>query len=489
MMMFWRTILIALIWCGAGPAFASPGVALVIGNSAYRAPGLAIPNPAADAQIMTVKLKARGFRVFTYTDADSATMRSALSNFQVQARLYNDPTVSHFVYYSGHGVQIGGVNYLLPIDVDAESASTLQATALALPSVLDAVAGLRAKVNFVVLDACRSNPFSDEAATPGLAAAQSLSNAFIAFSTAPGMNASDGEGRNSRFTAALAMALSDETASAQDVFRRARDYVLRTSDGAQAPDYVDTIALAGLDPWQGRATLGPGVVQSRTLIIANQTPLALSASFARDLRRLPAPAPDADLALYIAAMVKMLDAGAQDAAVKPDYMDETYAPILRAVLAAAKADRWSEYDLALFLAHAAQETYQFQAKAEYGSPAFFTRYDGRLGNVEPGDGARYRGRGLLQLRGREAYRRLGADPSVAFNLEADPDALARDPALSARVSVAMYRALRPSLTGAPEADLVNTTSALTGATRDIGLRGQYFWKMIQALHAAHEAPQ
>jgi hypothetical protein len=473
----------------ATPASAAPGVALIIGNGAYRQERLALPNPPLDAEIMDAKLRARGFSTIVVRDGDLAGMRAGLQAFRARAALPQTPgspaaSASHFVYYSGHGVQIGGANYLLPVDVDIIDADALRRSSLDLAQVLDAVRGLPSVVNFVVLDACRSNPFADAAAPQGLASVDQMRNAFVAFSAAPGMNAFDGGGRNSRFTAALAMALGDETASAQEVFLRAREYVVRTSDGAQTPDYVDTISMAGGDPWAGRgmgaAVIGSAQIgQTRGLITPSRpADLTRVRQAGARLRGTPAPAADADLSAWVWAMRLMLDTGAQDASIKPDYMEETYADVLKEVLTAAAADKWSAYDLSLFLAHAAQETYQFQALAEYGSPAFFARYEGRadLGNTVAGDGARYRGRGLLQLRGRANYRRLAG--VAGLDLESDPDAVARDRSLSARVSAAMFNAVRPSLTGVPDADIETTTRALTGATRDVGLRGHYLYRLL-----------
>lgn len=474
----------------AGSALAAPGVALIVGNSAYRSEGAALPNPVVDADTMNAKLRARGFDTIVVKDADLAAMRAGLARFRARAATATSTTVSHFIYYSGHGAQMGGVNYLIPVDAVVTDAAALEASSLPLREVLGAVAALPTRINFVVLDACRSNPFIAEAAPQGLAPAEAVDNAFIAFSAAPGMDALDGDGRNSRFTAALALALGDETASAQDVFLRAREYVVRTSGGAQTPDYVDTISMAGGDPWVGwgmgaSAVIGSGYIgQTRGLVTPSRPDnLVRTRAVATRLAAAPAPAPDADLSPWVWAMRQMLDTGAQDAAIKPDYMEETYADVLRQVLTAAAPARWSAYDLALFLAHAAQETYQFQALAEYGSPAFFQRYEGRadLGNTVAGDGARYRGRGLMQLRGRANYRRLGADPAVAFDLEAHPDALARDRMLSARVSVAMFNAVRPSLVARPDTDIVTSTRALTGTTRDVGLRGHYLHRLLSTM--------
>ncbi len=481
---FFMAVALAFIALPAPNAAAAPGSALVIGNGAYRRERMTLANPPGDAQIMAAKLRARGFEVTMLVDADLAAMTAALRAFPDVAGAFSSDA-SHIFYYSGHAAQVDGVNYLLPVDVAIDDVAAVKASSLALPMVLERVRYLPTRVNFIILDACRTNPFADGEAERGLAPMAGLDNAFIAFSTTPGASALDGDGRNSRFTAALAMALSQEGASAQDVFRCTREYVVRTSGGAQQPEYVDTIALAGLDPWRGKVIGSAHIGQTRGYVPVGGSPLSIY-RYASTLRILPAPAPDGDLAPYVAAMRSMLDVGAMNAEIAPDYMAETYAPLLRRVLTAGAGDRWTEYDLALFLAHAAQETYQFQAVAEYGDDAYFARYQGRadLGNTQPGDGARYRGRGLLQLRGRAAYQRLTSAAGV--DLVANPDALASDEDLSARVSVAQYRVVRRQLTGQPQTDLIATTRALTGATRDAGLRGQYFWRMMEALRVMHE---
>ena len=482
-------VVVAFATLAATEAKAAPGAALVIGNGAYPGKRMALANPVNDANTMTAKLRARGFRVTVLTDATLARMRAAVAAFASETSMTPGAELSNFFYYSGHGVQIGGVNYLVPVDARATDAAALAQSALPLTEVLGRVRGLASRVNFIVLDACRDNPFVEDRHAPqGLAPMDALSNAFIAFSTSSGMAALDGDGRNSRFTAALAVALSDETASAQDVFRRARDYVVRTTEGGQTPEYVDTIAISGADPWKTARIGAPYIGQTRGFVNADaHNDLSSMATTAWMLRATPAPAADAPvLAGHVRALRAVLDTGAQDAAIKPDYTDETYEPMLRRVLAAAAADHWSEYDLALFLAHAAQETYQFQALAEYGSEVYFARYQGRvdLGNLQPGDGARYRGRGLLQLRGRAAYRRLGADPAIHMDIEANPDLIATDPDLSAKVAVAMFREVRAGVTGVPVLDLARTTRRLTGSTRDIGLRGHYFYRLLQNLPSA-----
>lgn len=482
-----RALLAVLAWLVfAAPAHAGPGEALVIGNGAYRGEGLALSNPIADAQIMTARLRARGFRVEMLTDADAARMRAGIEGFVARAGAVLDPSVSHFFYYSGHGVQIGGENYLLPVDVRIDSAAALTQSAVPANTLFSAMQRLNNRINFIVLDACRSNPFAAAGQTEsGLASLSGLANTFIAFSTAPGMDALDGEGRNSRFTAALARAMGDETATAQDVFRRARAYVIETSGGAQQPDYVDVITLSGGDPWRSVILGSRALGRTRGLVqVSAYGELTNYSTAVQALALRPAPSADApSLERWVAAMRAMVDAGDRNAEIQPDYLDETYEPLLRRVLRAAQNERWSEYDLALFLAHAAQETYQFQALAEYGSESYLARYDGRadLGNTTPGDGARYRGRGLLQLRGRANYRRLGA--AVGFDLENQPEALALDEDLSARVSVAMFRPAAAALTRAPRGDLIRTTEILTGATRDVGLRGHFFARILRALQA------
>ena len=184
-------------------------VALVVGNAAYEhAPPLA--NPKNDAEDIAAILEGLGFSVEKATDLDYRAFTERVLRFSKRTK----GAEAALLYYAGHGLQVGGVNYLLPVDVALEDEMQLRFQTVDLNAVLQ---GMRSSANLVFLDACRDNPFvrsvarsmgtRSSAVGRGLARVEkdrdSHGGTFIAFATAAGELASDGEGRNSPFTAAL----------------------------------------------------------------------------------------------------------------------------------------------------------------------------------------------------------------------------------------------------------------------------------------------
>lgn len=490
-----RVLLVLMAVLASPPSRAEPGLAIVIGNGDYDRDKLDLANPNNDATIMTYKLRGRGFEVQQLLDASRADVETALAAFSTQAaRMPVD--ASHFIYFSGHAAQIEGVNYLFLRETDSSSAASLIASSITLQSILEAIAALPSRVNFVVLDACRENRFGLPIAS-GLAAVEAPSNGFVAFSTAPGMVAYDGDGQNSRFTAALALALGDEFASAQDVFQRSYLATVTASEGDQQPEFIDNLSISGADPWKRQAIGRARVGSLRGMPTPMSLPLLISADRAEPKRpiagqlstRQAASMSEEDISRFATAMQVALDSGAQEMTIKPDYTHESYPALLRSIVELPEARRWTQYDLALFLAHAAHETYQFQALAEYGTSAYFRRYDGdaRLGNGNPGDGERFRGRGLLQIRGRREYQALSKE--MGIDLVENPDLLVDDKVLSLRASEIVFNRWRDDLTLDPVRDLVDTTRAHLGSTRDVGLRGYYFLRLLSALSDLEPGPR
>ena len=203
-------LLAAALFSAPPAAGQSPSkVALVVGNAAYaHAPPLA--NPKNDADDIAVILEGLGFAVEKATDLDYRAFAERVLQFSKRAK----GAEAALFYYAGHGLQVGGVNYLLPVDVALEDEMQLRFQTVDLNAVLQ---GMRSSANLVFLDACRDNPFvrsvarsmgtRSSAVGRGLARVEkdrdSHGGTFIAFATAAGELASDGEGRNSPFTAAL----------------------------------------------------------------------------------------------------------------------------------------------------------------------------------------------------------------------------------------------------------------------------------------------
>ena len=144
-------------WLGCGlatPGAADTRVALVIGNSAYGGVG-ALSNPTGDATLVADALGSEGFKVTLVRDATRTAMLKALQAFGDEA----DQADWALVYYAGHGIEVGGVNYLLPTDVELRSDRDAQDEAISLNRVLETVENAR-KLRLVILDACRNNPFA-----------------------------------------------------------------------------------------------------------------------------------------------------------------------------------------------------------------------------------------------------------------------------------------------------------------------------------------
>jgi Caspase domain len=180
-------------------------IALVIGNSNYDSKAPLI-NPMQDANLMEGTLKKLGFTVLKYTDLDLSKMRSAIRDFSQKMKDYN---VALF-YYAGHGVQVEGQNYLIPVDAKLDSKDDCKWETFAINDLMEEFENNQNNINIAILDACRSNPFKswvrgDEA---GFIPLTNTSGTFVSFSTAPGSTANDGNSGNGLFTEELVKQLN-----------------------------------------------------------------------------------------------------------------------------------------------------------------------------------------------------------------------------------------------------------------------------------------
>lgn len=217
----------------AGPASAETRVALVIGNGAYTSKPLR--NPRSDAGLMARTLANLGFDVMTLMDASDADMRTAIAEF---GRRIADPQSVALFYYAGHGVQARAENYLMPVGGgEARGLADVAARGVALSEVLQVIGRRDGRLNIVLLDACRDNPFAPAAATgvEGLAPVVAPGSTIIGYATAPGTIAFDGAGDNSPYTAALAAAIPSPGATLEDVFRATRRQVMAETANRQIP--------------------------------------------------------------------------------------------------------------------------------------------------------------------------------------------------------------------------------------------------------------
>ena len=211
-------------------ARAEPRTALVIGNAAYSYGPLA--NAVNDASDMAAALTKDGFEVILKTDADQQAMDDAIAAFGDKLKAKGG--VGLF-YFSGHGVQSDGENYILPIGEALAREADLKYKAVNAAQVIDAMAGNG--LNIVILDACRNNPLSSSgrSATRGLARVEGGSGLFVSFATSPGAVALDGDGRNSPYTKHLLDAIRTPNLSLEETFKRTLKGVHLETDGAQTP--------------------------------------------------------------------------------------------------------------------------------------------------------------------------------------------------------------------------------------------------------------
>lgn len=237
-----RTFRLAVFTAGfllsASTAFAESRLALVIGQSTYRAVP-ALPNPINDAKAMSDLLTDAGFDVVTASDLSQNEMREAVSSFAGRIAAKGPDTVA-LVFYAGHGLQVDGENYLVPIDVDPKREADVPLQSVRLNDLLNTLTSVPSKMRIVMLDACRNNPFPqlNKTVGKGLAIVDAkfgASGTFISFSTAPGAEAEDGAGANSPYTTALLTTARQPGISIEDAFKRVRVSVNKATSGRQTP--------------------------------------------------------------------------------------------------------------------------------------------------------------------------------------------------------------------------------------------------------------
>ncbi|KJC50826.1 caspase family protein [Bradyrhizobium sp. LTSP857] len=228
------------------PAVRGMRMALIIGNGAY-AHVKALPNPPNDARAVARSLRDIGFTVFEGVDLDRAAMQKMTRDFLRDAARAQVVVV----YYAGHGVQVDGRNYLIPVDVELKPGASMTEAMIDMDTIM---AGLddQVRTNILIFDACRNNPMAQHAASAGtnrgiegasgLAAPTSLgagatlgAGTLIAFATAPGQVALDGEGANSPFSAALSRHIGTPGLEVQQMLTRVRAEVVSTTKSKQVP--------------------------------------------------------------------------------------------------------------------------------------------------------------------------------------------------------------------------------------------------------------
>ncbi|MBQ5577222.1 MAG: caspase family protein, partial [Bacteroidales bacterium] len=221
-------------------------IALVIGNAAYQhiTP---LNNSANDARLMSQTLSQLGFEVMSFTDLDRKSMTDKIYDFGDKLKEQN--AVGLF-YYAGHGLQVNGVNYLVPVTASVKREQEVDDECVSIDKVLGQLEYASNDLNIIILDACRNNPFASVSRSAsgdgGLAQMNAPKGTFVAYATAPGKTASDGTGQNGLYTEQLAKAIMTPGKKIEDVFKSVRNEVYNASKSMGAEQI----------PWENSSIFG-----------------------------------------------------------------------------------------------------------------------------------------------------------------------------------------------------------------------------------------
>lgn len=206
-------------------------LALVIGNSNYQVGALA--NPANDAKAMAQTLRETGFEVMQYTNLNKRDLEESLRAFGGKIQR---GSVALF-YFAGHGVQVKGVNYLVPIGARIEKEGDAEYEAVDAGRIMNELESAGSRLNIVILDACRNNPFAQRmrSLSRGLAVMNAPSGTVVAYATGPGEVASDGDGQNGLYTQELLRNMREPNLKIEEVLKRTRIAVKEKTNGQQVP--------------------------------------------------------------------------------------------------------------------------------------------------------------------------------------------------------------------------------------------------------------
>jgi uncharacterized caspase-like protein len=234
-------------------------IALVIGNAAYKEAPLR--NPINDARAVAETLRRLNFEVTTFENVSQRDMARAIIRFGERLA---EGGVGLF-YFSGHGMQVRGRNYLIPVDAEITSENSIRAETVDVDLVLDQMGAAANRLNLVILDACRNNPFERRfrGAAGGLAQVNAPRGTLIAYATAPGSVAADGEGKNGIYTSALLRAMRKPGVPVEEVFKDVRAEVAKQTNDAQVP-------------WEASSLTGSFYFAGPTTVVVQPPPAAES---------------------------------------------------------------------------------------------------------------------------------------------------------------------------------------------------------------------
>ena len=422
-----RLVLALFLLLMCQPAFAEKRVALVLSNAAYQnvAP---LPNPVNDGALIAATLKDAGFDVVDFRrDLSAVETRRVLRDFADRTR---DADIA-LVYYAGHGIEVDGGNYLIPVDARLERDTDVYDEAFSLDRVLIAIEPAK-KLRLVILDACRDNPFAktmkrtvvSRAIGQGLAKVEPTSpNVLIAYSAKAGSTAADGDGTNSPFTISLSKHLTTPGLDVRRAFGYVRDDVLKSTNNRQEPFVYGS--LGGEDV---------------PLVVA--TPAAPALSPQADIRR------DYELALQVGNRSALN-------AFLTQYPDGFYASLARlqfekiaaeeARVAATEKARAAEQERARLAAEGAQKAEQAKAAAD----------------AKAAEQARIAAEKAKQVAQEQAavaeQKRLAAEKALADKIAADKPAADQGAAAPADKDKAVNVAALS--TGSPQVDVTKSVQA------------------------------
>ncbi len=213
------------------PKSNSPRLALLIGNANYKMSPLR--NPTNDVRALHKALEQVEFTVMSYENLDFKSMRRVIREF---GEKITEKHVALF-YFSGHGIQVDGKNYLIPVDIDIKYEDEVASSAVEVGFMLSKLEAADNVLNMVILDACRDSPLTrrSRSVSKGLSNVSAASGTLIAFSTAPGRVAFDGDGANSPYTKHLVNAISQKGLLLEQVFKSVRADVMKETKGQQVP--------------------------------------------------------------------------------------------------------------------------------------------------------------------------------------------------------------------------------------------------------------
>lgn len=210
-------------------------LALVVGCNRYEYAG-ELKNPLNDARVMKEKLESLGFKVILRENPTLRDLKMTVDDFGIE--LKNSYAVGLF-YFAGHGIQVNGLNYLVPVEANLMAERFVEYDCLRADRVLGHMEQCETEVNIVILDACRNNPFERSwgrgLTGRGLAMMDAPRGSFIAYATAPGQTASDGEGENGLYTEFLSREIGAKNLPVTQLFQRIRKGVMDKSNKQQVP--------------------------------------------------------------------------------------------------------------------------------------------------------------------------------------------------------------------------------------------------------------